>query len=82
MNKLSTFRIKSVLLKFLGTLIAINSVGAAGQERWFQIEVSIFSNESPEDKSEEFWQPDQLNLVFPEKIRRLDRLIDILMIDD
>ena len=82
MNKLSTFRTRSVLLKFLGTLIAINSVGAAGQERWFQIEVSIFSNESPEDKSEEFWQPDQLNLVFPEKIRRLDRLIDILMIDD
>jgi len=82
MNKLSTFRTKSVLLKFLGTLIAINSVGAAGQERWFQIEVSVFSNESPEDKSEEFWQPDQLNLVFPEKMRRLDRLTDILMIDD
>ena len=82
MNKLSTFRTRSVLLKFLGTLIAINSVGAAGQERRFQIEVSIFSNESPEDKSEEFWQPDQFNLVFPEKMRRLDRLTDILMIDD
>ena len=82
MNKLSTFRTKSVLLKFLGTLITINSVGAAGQERWFQIEVSVFSNESPTDRSEEFWQADQLNLVFPEKMRRLDRLIDILMIDD
>ena len=82
MNELSIFRAKSVLLKFLGTLIAISPIGTMAQERWFQIEVSIFSNETDEDKSEEFWQPDQLELAFPEKMRRLDRLTDILMIDD
>jgi hypothetical protein len=72
---------KNTLINCFGILLAASPVIALPQERWFQIEISIFSNESPVDKSEELWQPARQQLAFPVKMRKLDNLIDILMLD-
>lgn len=50
-------------------------------ERWFQVEVSIFSNEALADRAEEYWQADRTKLDYPDRIRRLDELIQLLLID-
>lgn len=52
---------------------------ATAQDRWFQIEVSVFSNESPADRAQERWQAERLELAYPEKLRRLDLLSDLLL---
>ena len=80
-KKSATFTVKNTLITCFGILLAASPVIALPQERWFQIEISIFSNESPIDKSEELWQPARQQLAFPEKIRKLDNLIDILTLD-
>lgn len=80
-KKSTVFTINNTLIMCFGTLLAASSVIALSQERWFQIEISIFSNESPVGKSEELWQPARQQLAFPEKMRKLDNLIDILMLD-
>lgn len=54
---------------------------ASAQERWFQVEVSIFSNESESDRNEEFWLPESEALAFPDPMRRLQSLMDILIIE-
>ncbi len=53
----------------------------SSSERWFQIELSIFSNESALDRSEEKWQSDRSYLAYPQRIERLKTLMDLLMID-
>jgi len=58
------------------------SATAQPLERWFQVEISIFSNESQGDRSEEQWQADQLELDYPDSIQRLKQLSDLLLIDD
>ena len=50
--------------------------------RWFQIEVSIFSNESPADRLEERWQADRTLLAYPENLRQLDQLSDLLLLEE
>lgn len=57
------------------------SLGVAAQDRWFQIEVSVFSNESPADRLQETWQADRLQVAYPDNLRRLTALTDLLMID-
>ncbi len=52
------------------------------QDRWFQIEVSIFTNENLSDRSEEQWIPGSESLSYPDAMRRLNELQDILLIDD
>ena len=64
-------------LVFLCTINSANS-----QERWFQIEVSVFTNESTTDRLEENWQAKRTNLGFPEGIRRLNEISDVLILDD
>lgn len=54
---------------------------ANAQERWFQVEVSIFTNENESDRNEEFWLPGNEALAFPNSMRRLQSLMDILIID-
>ncbi|MBL4729038.1 MAG: hypothetical protein JKY40_06895 [Gammaproteobacteria bacterium] len=58
----------------LSALLLAISTSAQGQtsQRWFQIEVSIFSNESLADKDEEFWQAEHSELSYPDPLRRLD----------
>ncbi len=57
------------------------SPAALGQERWFKIEVTVFSNESEADRSEELWSPDASSLRYPKGMRRLSRISDLLMIE-
>jgi len=67
----------------LSALLLAISTSAQGQtsQRWFQIEVSIFSNESLADKDEEFWQAEHSELSYPDPLRRLDQLSDLLITD-
>jgi hypothetical protein len=61
-------------------LLGCSSVHA--QERWFQIEVSIFTNEAAADRLEENWQATRTNLTFPENLRKLNDVNDLLLIDE
>lgn len=65
------------------TILSCALLPATGsaQERWFQVEVSIFTNESESDRNEEFWLPGREPLAFPSSMRRLQSLMDILIID-
>ncbi len=62
------------------SLLTFSLVGAA-QERWFQVEVSIFTNENESDRNEEVWLPGSEPLAFPDSMRRLQSLMDILIIE-
>ncbi|MFZ8976265.1 MAG: hypothetical protein ACO2Y9_04120, partial [Pseudohongiellaceae bacterium] len=53
----------------VGTLLAgltmLFSAQAAGQDRWFQIEATVFTNESRFERDAEYWLPNQPELSFP-----------------
>jgi len=57
---------------------------AQGQtsQRWFQIEVSIFSNEALTDRDEELWQAERNDLEYPSPLRRLSQLGELLVSDE
>ena len=69
----------------LGTLLAglaaLFSTQAAGQDRWFQIEATVFTNESKFERDSEYWLPNQPELRFPSNIRRLANIQDYLLIE-
>lgn len=76
---LNTSRYRSIaLLLLFGSF----SPFSYSQERWFQIEVSIFTNENLGDRAEEQWIPGPEPLNYPDSIRRLNELQDILLIND
>lgn len=52
-----------------------------GQDRWFKVELSIFTNEDQADRDQELWQADRTTLDYPAKLIRLNELTDILLID-
>ena len=62
---------------FLAIVIYASSIRA--QERWFQIEISIFSNEVLSGRMEEEWEPNKTELDYPENLRRLDFLSDLFL---
>jgi hypothetical protein len=68
----------------VGTLLAaltmLCSAQAAGQDRWFQIEATVFTNESRFERDAEYWLPNQPELSFPGSIRRLATVQDKLLI--
>jgi hypothetical protein len=77
--------IKSALsCALLSTLLLCFSASAQAQtsQRWFQIEVSIFSNDSFTDRDEESWQAERNELSYPNPLRRLDQLSDLLITDE
>lgn len=53
---------------------------AVGQ-RWYQVEMTVFTHESS-NLDLELWTPDRLSLAFPERLRRLRPVSDVLMLDD
>ena len=53
--------------------------GSSGQERWFQIELSIFSNENVDDRQAEYWTPENTDLSYPATSRRLRQLTDLFL---
>lgn len=62
------------------TLLKAQTISADGQ-RWFKIEISIFSNEAIADREEETWSPHNLDLSYPNGLRRLEELQDLLVLD-
>ena len=66
-------------LNFLFSFL-ISSYSVA-QERWFQIELSIFSNENIEDRNAESWLPSDYELNYPENMRKLSLLTDLFLSD-
>ena len=54
---------------------------SVAQERWFQIELSIFSNENIEDRNAESWLPSDYELNYPENMRKLSLLTDLFLSD-
>ena len=72
-------RLAKYYLTFLfGLLISSYSLA---QERWFQIELSIFSNENIEDRNAESWLPSDYELNYPENMRKLSLLTDLFLSD-
>ena len=69
----------------VGTLLTgltiLFSAQAAAQDRWFQIEATVFTNESRFGRDAEYWFPSQPELSFPEYIRRLATVQDQLLIE-
>ena len=67
-------RIFRLLIILKLSLLMNNS--SYGQDRWFQIELSIFSNENVEDRETEYWTPEDTDLSYPNNSRRLSLLAD------
>ena len=72
-------RLEKYSLTFLfGLLISSYSLA---QERWFQIELSIFSNENIEDRNAESWLSSDYELNYPRNMRKLSLLTDLFLSD-
>ena len=72
-------RLAKYSLTFLFGLLT--SSYSLAQERWFQIELSIFSNENIEDRNAESWLPSDYELNYPENMRKLSLLTDLFLSD-
>ena len=72
-------RLAKHYLNFLFSFL-ISSYSFA-QERWFQIELSIFSNENIEDRNAESWLPSDYELNYPKNMRKLSLLTDLFLSD-
>ena len=70
-----------MLSTLLAGLTVLFSTQAAGQDRWFQIEATVFTNESRFGRDAEYWLPNQPELAFPENIRRLATVQNKLLIE-
>ena len=66
---------------FLTSTLAFSSA-VVSQERWFKIELSIFSNENSADRLEEQWHAERTELSYPDGLRRLNKLSDLLLADN
>lgn len=54
---------------------------AQAEQRWFQVELSIFTNEAAADRAAETWDVQNSDLRYPENLQRLNQITDLLMID-
>jgi len=50
--------------------------------RWFQVELSLFSNEYPEYRDAQLWTPDRLDLAYPPRTREFSSLARFLMVSE
>ena len=57
------------------------SSSSYSQERWFQIELSIFTNEDLLGRNAEYWEPSDSKLSHPSNARTLTSLADFLDYD-
>ncbi len=77
----ATTSVPFLLLLSALLLATSNFAQAQTSQRWFQIEVSVFSNDSFADRDEESWQAERNELSYPNPLRRLDKLSDLLITD-
>ena len=54
---------------------------AQSAERWFQVEVTVFSNESISDRERERWQAQRMQLAYPPDMIRLRQVTDLLFLE-
>ncbi|MFK7864111.1 MAG: CsiV family protein [Pseudohongiellaceae bacterium] len=52
-----------------------------GQESWYRVELSVFSNEDRSYRAQEQWLPGRSRLDHPERIVRLAEFTDLLILD-
>lgn len=76
-----TFRLLPLPLALVAGLCS-SALLAQDGERWFQVELSVFSNEREADRSEENRSPERTQLGYPARLNRLQTLIDLLMIPE
>ncbi len=57
------------------------AANAQGFERWFQVEMTVFSNESGAERERENWRAEGWQLAYPENPVRLGQLLDLLLLD-
>ena len=69
-----------ILIVSFCALLAASIANAQEAERWFQIEVSVFSNELASDRNEEYWSAERTALSYPDRITRLQTLFELLLI--
>jgi len=74
-------RIRLLQYFFLANALAFSSA-VVSQERWFKVELSIFSNENAADRLEEQWHAERTELSYPDGLRRLNKLSDLLLADN
>lgn len=79
------YRMKTEATNVLPLVLLLTSLcltsSSYGQERWFQIEVSVFSNERLADREEEVWAPGHALLDYPANLQNLRTLMDLLLSD-
>lgn len=76
-----TFRFLPLPLLVIAGLWSSASLSQEDQ-RWFQIELSVFSNEREADRNEELLSAERTRLDYPARLNRLQTLIDLLMIPE
>ncbi|MFL2855883.1 MAG: CsiV family protein [Pseudohongiellaceae bacterium] len=74
-------RIRLLQYFFLTNALTFSSA-VVSQERWFKVELSIFSNENAADRLEEQWHAERTELSYPDGLRRLNKLSDLLLADN
>lgn len=50
--------------------------------RWFQVELSLFSNDYPEYRDAQLWTPDRLDLAYPPRTREFLSVARFLMVSE
>jgi len=77
---MKTLYLSSIIFYFL--VSTANAATSYDGFRWFQVEVSIFTNEFAEDRNSEFSSPERLQLAYPDNIREFSELSDFFQIGD
>ncbi len=82
-TNMNSTRLISQLSFFAVSLLLTQPVRAAEAtaERWFQVEMTVFTHENS-NLEMEIWSPAKLSLAFPERLRKLRKLSDFLQLDD
>ena len=73
--------LQQTLLLFF-CLIPLGALGQRAEGDWYQVEVSIFSNESAADRREELFSPLGFDPIYPAPLRRLERMLDWLLLPE
>jgi hypothetical protein len=85
MNKMSSrLSIRLLAPALLSLLVNPTGLSAASYDgyRWFQIEISIFTNDYPEYRDAELWSPERLRLGYPARAREFRQLAEFLQLED
>ncbi|MBL4820914.1 MAG: hypothetical protein JKY98_08000 [Gammaproteobacteria bacterium] len=80
-QSITMYRLLLILLLCPALTSSVLAATSYDGYRWFQVEVSIFSNEFPEDRNSEFWSPERLTLAYPERIRAFANIADYFQIE-